>query len=143
MPKTIVILFAAIAIYILFFGSTACWLLPLGKFQSLEVKSEIQVLPMSDTDPVEYLRYHPALFFRYGQFNLQESDYFFSGPYVCRFGRIVASHSNGTAVSVGYTPLLGVMLWDRQLYLNLTQLLFFLILLVLGVRNRERFRRGG
>lgn len=142
MLKTTIVLFAAILIYVVVFEGIACLLLPVGSFQSLEQKSEIQVLPLFATDPAQYFRYRPKLYFRDGQFTLQESDYFFSGPYACRFGRVVASHSNGSARSVGYTPLLGAILWDGKFYFNLLQILILGILLFLGRRIRERFRQG-
>jgi hypothetical protein len=132
MPKTIVVIFTAILSYIVFFGGIACLLLPIGNFRSPEEKTEATLLPMSDTEPGLYLRYHPTIAFRHGQFQLQESDYFFAGPYMCRFGRVVASHSNGTAISVGYIPFLGVLLWDRQWYFNMTQFSLFLIVLFVG-----------
>jgi hypothetical protein len=134
MLKTIVVIFAAILGYLVFFGGIACLLLPLGKFRSPAAKTEATLLPMSDTEPGLYLSYHPALSFRDGQFQLQESDYFFSGPYMCRFERVVASHSNGAAISVGYTPFLGVLLWDGGWYFNVTQFLLFLIVLFVGAR---------
>lgn len=140
MRKAIVI-FAAVLIYIVVFGSIACLLLPVGNFKSLEVKSEIQVLPMSGADPAEYLMYRPTISFRDGIFNQQESDYFFAGSYTCRFGGVAAYDYSGTRIAAGYTPFLGVLLWD-QLYLNMTQFPFLLILVLAGIMSRKRFRRG-
>ena len=140
MRKAIAI-FAAVLIYIVGFGSLACFLLPVGNFHSMEVKSEVSVLPISDTDPVEYLNYRPTISFRDGVFNQQESDYFFAGSYTCRFGWVAAYDSSGALLSAGYTPLLGVLLWD-QLYLNMTQFPFLLILVLAGIMSRKRSHRG-
>jgi hypothetical protein len=142
MLKAIVVTFAALLIYIVFLGGIACLLLPIGNFRSPEEKTEATLLPMSDTEPGLYLSYHPTISFRHDQFHLQESDYFFTGPYVCRFGRVVASHSNDTAISVGYTPFLGVLLWDQQWYFNTTQFSLFLILLFFGIVIRNLMREG-
>ena len=141
MRKAIAIL-AVILIYIVVFGSLACLLLPVGNFRSLEVKSEVSVLPMSGTDPVEYLNYRPTISFRDGVFNQQESDYFFAGSYMCRFGRVAAYDSSGALLAVGTTPFLGVLLWNGKLYFNMIQFPVFLILVLAGIVNRKRFRRG-
>lgn len=140
--RKVIVIFAAILIYIVVFGSIACLLLPIGNFHSLEVKSEVKVLPMSDTDPVEYLRYSPTISFRDGQLIQQESDFFYAGPSVCRFGGVAAYDASDTLRLAGYTPFFGVLFWDRQLYLNLTQFPFFLILLLVGMRVYKRFRKG-
>ena len=142
MLKAIVVTFAVILIFTVFFVGITCPLLPIGNFRSPEEKTEPIVLPMSETEPGVYYTYHPTISFRDGQFYLQESDYFFVGPYECRFGRVTASHSNDTAVSVGYTPFLGALLWDREWYFNLTQFSLFLILLFLGIMIRNLFREG-
>lgn len=145
MPTTIIILLASILIYILFSGIFACSLLPIGRFVSTEVRSEISVLPISGTDPAQYIVYRPTLRFRGRdrQFDLQMSDYFFSGPYTCRFGTVVASYTsnNATATSVGYTPLLGVMFWDGGVYLNRVQIPFLLLFLFMGSWIHGRIRR--
>jgi hypothetical protein len=129
MLKTIVVLFAFLLFCLVFSGGAACLLLPIGNFRSPEEKTVATLLPMSDTEPGQYVSYHPTISFGNGQFQLQESDYFFTGPYMCRLGRIVATHSNNTATSVGYIPFLGVLLWDREWYFNMTQ--FALVPIVL------------
>lgn len=137
MRKTIVVC-AAILGYIVVFGSLTCLLLPVGSFYSLAQRSEIQALPMFSTDTTEYLTYRTKISFGGGMFNQQESDYFYAGSYTCRFGRIRGYDYAGSLLAAGYSPLLGVLLWNQQVYFNVVQLTLVLILLLAVIKIYKR-----
>lgn len=135
MLKALVILL----IYVVFFGSVSCLTLPIGKFRSFGAKTTAEMLPMSDTDPGQFLRYHSEVYILHGQLIASESDYFGAGPYECTFGRIVV-HPFGAPSRVGYMPILGLLRWNGEWYLNTTQLPLLLILLIVGKKVYERFQ---
>ena len=137
MPKAIVI----VLLYIVFFGSVACLTLPLGKFRSFEEKTAMQRLPISETDPGLSVQYHSEVYILHGQLIASESDYFVAGPYECTFGRVVV-HPISIPGIAGYMPVLGLLQWNGEWYLNPTQLQLLLFLLVAGIMLRELYRRG-
>ena len=82
MRKAVVILFALLLVSLVLFADRACLTLQRSKFQSLEEKTGTAKLPMSDTEPGVYYRYHATINFRDGQFDQQESDFFITGHYM-------------------------------------------------------------
>lgn len=116
MRKAGIIILVSILIYFLFFPNSTCLGIGMGKFESVEEKTAVERLPMSETEPGIYRQYRTTITFRNDQFSQQESDYFFSGPYVCRFGKIVAYPFSGGTVSGNYNPFSRTLLWDGQLY---------------------------
>jgi hypothetical protein len=115
MRKAIVTIFIAILIYLIFFADPACTAVSRGKFQSMEEKSGIAQLPMSDTEPGIYYKYPSTITFRYGSYTQQEDDFFITGYYVCKLGKIVARSSLGDSISGDYNPSSGILLWNGEL----------------------------
>ena len=116
MRKAVVILSAAILISLVFLSELSCAILAKSSFASLEEKTTADRLPMSDTDPGLYHQYRTTVSFRDGQFFQQESDYFFTGPYDCKFGMIVARPFSGGSISGSYNPFSHTLLWNGESY---------------------------
>jgi len=112
----VIILFIAILVYLVFFTDPACLALRRGKFQSIEEKPGVAKLPMSDTEPGVYYKYHTIITFRYGQYTQQESDFFITDCYACKSGKIVARSPSGDSISGDYNPSSGILLWDGESY---------------------------
>src|SRR5689334_18585819 len=118
MRKDILIPFIAILICFVLLGGFSCSTLGKGYFQSFEEKTAVDRLPMSDTEPGLSHQYRTTISFRDGQFFQQESDYFYTGPYVCRFGTVVAHPSSGGTIAGIYNPFTGTLLWGGARYRN-------------------------
>ena len=116
MRKAIRILLAAALVYFVFFADPACSALLTGEFQSFEEKTEAELLPMSETEPGVFIQYHTTVSFRDGQFIQQESDYFYSGPYGCKFGFVVAHPFSGGTLWGNYSPFSHTLFWNGQFY---------------------------
>lgn len=116
MRKAIVVIGIAILIYLVFFTDSTCWSLGWGHFESIEEKTAVDLLPMSETEPGLSHQYRTTISFEKGQFIQQESDYFYTGPYLCRFGTVVAHPSSGGTLSGIYNPLTGILLWGGERY---------------------------
>jgi hypothetical protein len=108
------ILFAAILIYLAFFVSSPCLSLWTGKFQSVVEKTAVARLP--DSEPGLYYQYRPTISFGFGQYIQQDSDFFTTGHYTCRFGKVIARSSSGKSISVDYDPSSGRLFWDGMQY---------------------------
>lgn len=115
MRKAIVIILLAILIY-LFFSDPICSAVRRSKFQSIEEKSGTAKLPMSDTEPGVYYKYHTIITFGDGEYTQQEDDFFIIGSYSCKLGKIVARSPVSDSILGDYNPFSGILLWDGERY---------------------------
>ena len=116
MRKAIVISCVAIFLYLAFFADRTCLTMGLSQFQSFEEKTIVTRLPNSDTDPGEYYKYHATISFRFGQYVQQESDFFITGSYRCRSGKVTVHSPSGGTFSANYDPSTGILVWGGKHY---------------------------
>ena len=118
MRRPIVIIGIAIFLALALSAGLSCSNLRKDYFQSFEEKTAVDRLPMSDTEPGLSHPCRTTISFRDGQFIQQESDFFLTGPYDCKFGMVVAYPSSGGGIAGMYNPFSHTLLWSGQLYRN-------------------------
>lgn len=134
-----------VLVYFVVSGSVSCWTLPWGPFISVQT-SLITTRLATETYPAEYASNRSIIYFEDGQMSSSQGDLLFAGAYQCISGAILVRHGIIRDLA-GYMPILGLLRWEGQWYVNPIQLLLLIIVITVGgrvfTRYLKRFLDGG